>query len=163
VEDCVDFLIGRTIAGGGVNSLALSHDDKKIALGHTDGFKLLDINDPTNTVSVDKFGVVFDLAFSPDDKKIVTGGRSGIFVGKNLFLWTLLTDQEELLLKQVKNYNADQTRLIYQLCSQFLKDKKVVLEKSSEEEAIFKTLPQDMQNLLNDLFSFKGWLSGWWG
>ena len=98
--------------------------------------------------------------FTPDGKKIISGGRG---VSNNLILWTLLTDEEERLLHQVKNYTIDQIELMYRLCSQFLKDQKVVLEKDSQEEVIFKTLPQDMQNLLSDLFSLKGWMSGWWG
>jgi WD40 repeat protein len=163
VEGAAYIHAGTSIGTGAVYSLALSHDGTTIALGHNDGFTLWNINDPNISVSVDKFGIVESLAFSPDDKQIVTGGReSNAEVGKNLNLWTLITDQEEMLLHQIKNYTADQIRLIYQLCFQFLKDQKVTLKKGSEEEAIFKTLPQDMQNLLNDLFSLKGWFSGWW-
>jgi WD40 repeat protein len=163
VDNFANINISTRWAGESIYCLVFSHDGKTIALGHNNGFTLLNINDPSMFMSVNRFGEVLSLAFSPDDKQIVTGGHeSGAKVGKNLNLWTLITDQEEMLLQQVKNYNADQIRLIYQLYFQFSKNQKVTLKKSSEEEAIFKTLPQDMQNLLNDLFSLKGWFSGWW-
>jgi hypothetical protein len=73
-----------------------------------------------------------------------------------------VTDQEQALLNQIKNYNVDQVRLIYQLCLQSSKKQSIELKKGSEEEQIFKTLPEDMQKLLTDLFLPKGWLSGWW-
>jgi WD40 repeat protein len=162
IDNVADLGIGMTIAAGGINCVLFSHDDKKIALGHNDGFILLDINDPNNRVVVDKFGIVFSMSFNLNDRQIVTGGRSGILVGKNLNLWTLLTDQEEALLKQIQNYNADQVRLIYQLCLQSSKKQTIELKKGSEEYKIFMTLPEDMQKLLTDLFLKKGWLSGWW-
>jgi WD40 repeat protein len=162
IDNVADLGIGMTIAAGGINCVLFSHDDKKIALGHNDGFILLDINDPNNRVVVNKFGVVFSMSFNPNDRQIVTGGRSGILVGKNLNLWTLLTNQEEALLKQIQNYNADQVRLIYQLCLQSIKKQAIELKKGSEEYKIFMTLPEDMQKLLTDLFLPKGWFSGWW-
>jgi WD40 repeat protein len=159
----VSDLIGLNIPA--IASVMFSHSGKKIALGlgHDSGFILLDIKDPHNIVRIDNFGMsVYSMAFSPDDRQIVTGGEATGLFGKSLMLWTLLTDQEALLVNQIKNYTADQVRLIYQLYFQSLKDQKVALKKGSEEEVIFKTLPQDMQNLLNDLFSLKGWFSGWW-
>src|SRR5438046_9707250 len=124
------------------NNIVFNHDCKKIIIGQNDCFVILDINDPKNNiVRVDKFGVVFSLALSPDGKQIVTGGRSGILIGKNLILWTLLTDEEEMLLKELKNYNADQVRLIYTFCLKALKGEAISLQSDSEEQNIFMTLP----------------------
>ena len=105
------------------------------------------IDDPNNITHQVLEGhpdTVYAVAFSSDGKYIVSGsyGRQN-----NLILWTLLTDQEDALLKQLKNYNADQIRLIYQLCGKALRGETIQL--SSEELQI---LPQDMQKLLTDLF-----------
>jgi WD40 repeat protein len=144
-------------------SLILSYDGKKIALGFNNRFILLDIHNPNNQIEIGKIGMSVDvMAFSPDGKQMITGGKSLGMFGKNLILWTLLTDQEEVLLNQIKNYNADQVRLIYQLCLQSSKKQAIALKKGSEEEQIFKTLPEDMQKLLSDLFLPKSWISGWW-
>ncbi|HLJ31788.1 MAG TPA: WD40 repeat domain-containing protein [Candidatus Babeliales bacterium] len=138
----------------GVSSLALSHDGKQIALGHHNGFTLLDINDPNNRVTVDTSKAVLAIAFSPDDKRIVTGESafSKNNSESNLNIWTVFTDQERQLLNQVRNYTVDQIRLIYMFCLKASKGEKILLQSDSEEQNIFMTLPEDMQKLLKDLF-----------
>jgi WD40 repeat protein len=154
--------LAKGILGYLPDIVILSHDGKKIVLSSGDKFVLLDIHNPNNRVVIDKISSsILSMKLSPDDKHIVTVGTVTSF-GTNFYLWTLLTDQEEALLNQIKNYNADQIRLIYQLCLQSSKKQKIELKKGSEEHKIFMTLPEDMQKLLNDLFVPKGWLSGWW-
>jgi len=164
VDNIADLNIGRV----GINSrsdiysMILSHDGKKIALGYWNGFMLLDINNPHNRVRVE-CGHVHSMVFTPNDRQIVTGGKfRRVLLEEYLILWTLLTDEEEALLNQIKNYNANQVRLIYQLCLQSSKKQSIVLKKDSEEYQIFMTLPEDMRKLLTDLFLPKGWFSGWW-
>jgi WD40 repeat protein len=139
-----------------------SHDGNKIALSFGIGLYLLDMKDPQYLIVINNFSPSEAMAFSPNGRQIVTGGLAEVLSRKNLILWTLITDQEEALVNQIKNYNADQVRLIYQLCLQSLKKQSIELKKNSEEQKIFMTLPEDMQKLLTDLFIPKGWLSGWW-
>lgn len=142
---------GTGIAKGAVRSLAFNNDGKRLALGYNNGFIVLDINDPENNiVHFDKFGAD-SLAWSPDDKQIVTGGWEMI-TRRNLILWTLLSEQEEMLLKELKNYSADQIRLIYTFCLRALKGETISSKADSEEQDTFMTLPKDMQQLLKDPF-----------
>src|SRR5579863_2627204 len=133
-----------------VKAIAFSPDGKYIiseSLDDQHNLIIWDMSNPNNVthqVLEGHLNGVTSAAFSPDGKYIVSGsyGRQN-----NLILWTLLTDQEDALLKQLKNYNADQIRLIYQLCGKALRGETIQL--SSEELQI---LPQDMQKLLTDLF-----------
>ena len=93
------------------------------------------------------------VAFSPDGRSIVSGGTS---TKNNLMLWTLLTDREALFLNQLKQYDIEQLRLIYQLCLEASADRKIILKQGSEEYDLFMTLPQDMQQGLNSLLSHTG-------
>jgi WD40 repeat protein len=125
--------------------LRFSHDGKKIALSSGNKFILLDIHNSNNRVVIDKISrSILSMELSSDNKHIVTVGTITPF-DTNVYLWTLLTDQEEAVLNQVKNCNADQMRLMYQLCLQSLKKQTIELKKGSEEEQIFKTLPEEMQ------------------
>jgi hypothetical protein len=149
----------------GVRSVAFSPDDKNIvsgADGNQNNLILWDISNPNNITHQQLVGhldSVRSVAFSPDGKNIVSGGGGR---QNYLILWTLLTDQEEALLNQLKNnYTADQVRLVYLLCLQALKGHSIALKQGSEEQQIFMTLPEDMQNLLQDLLFPKGWFSGW--
>ncbi len=147
-----------------VFTVAFSPDDTKIVSGcdsDHNNLILWDISNPDNIVQqilIDHPDSVSSAAFSPDGTKIVYGCYGD---ENNLIIWTLLTDQENTLLKQLKNYTVDQIRLIYQLCLQLLKGQAMALKQGSEEQEIFMTLPQDMQKLLTDLFA-KSWFSGWW-
>ena len=101
---------------------------------------------------------IFSVAFSLDGKKIVSGGGGD---QNNLLVWTLLTDQEELVLKRINNYTAEHIRLIYQLCSELAKGS--IKQLAGDRLALYQTLPQEMQLLLNNIFwPKKGWFSGWW-
>ena len=101
---------------------------------------------------------VESVAFSPDGTKIVSGGGGD---QNNLLVWTLLTDKEELVLKRINNYTAEQIRLIYQLCSELAKGS--IKQLAGDRLALYQTLPQEMQLLLNNIFwPKKGWFSGWW-
>jgi WD40 repeat protein len=135
-----------------VLAVAFSHDDTKVVSGGS--FLILwDISDLQNithqTLASYPNGVE-SVAFSPDSTKIVAGVK---YSKNNLILWTILTDQENTLLKQLQNYTTNQILLIYQLCLQSLKGQRIALKEGSEEEVIFMTLPQDMQRLLIDLLS----------
>ena len=102
---------------------------------------------------------VMSVAFSPDGKKIVSSCWGG---QNNLLVWTLLTDQEELLLERINNYTTEHIRLIYQLCSELAKGS--IKQLAGDRLALYQTLPQEMQLLLNNIFwpQKKGWFSGWW-
>jgi WD40 repeat protein len=133
-----------------VFSAAFSLDGKYIVSGNygkQNNLIVWDVSNPNNIIHqvlVGHQGTVTSVAFSPDGKQVISGSFD---YQNNLILWTLLTDQEEALLKQLKNYNADQIRLIYQLCGKALRGE--IIQLSSEELQI---LPQDMQKLLTDLF-----------
>ncbi|HLW73413.1 MAG TPA: WD40 repeat domain-containing protein [Candidatus Babeliales bacterium] len=144
-----------------VTTVAFSPDGKQIVSGgkgEQNSLIVWDVSNPNNIthqVLVEPQGTVVAVAFSPDGKRIVSGNFSK---QHNLRLWTLLTDQEDALLKQLRDYNPDQIRLIYRLRDKALRGETIQL--SSGE---LKILPQNMQKLLTDLFSQKGWLSGLWG
>lgn len=162
--DTTGFQIGNEVMiFGRIASLVFSHEGKKIALGNGYGCTLLDVYDPNDRLVFNP-GAVSALAFSPGDKQIIMGVKTSIFAEfqeYRLALWTILTDQEETLLKELKNYTADQIRLIYTFCLKALKGEKISLKSDSEEQDIFMTLPKDMQQLLKGLFFSQGWFSGW--
>ncbi|HLW72826.1 MAG TPA: WD40 repeat domain-containing protein [Candidatus Babeliales bacterium] len=135
------------------NAVAFSPDGKHIVSGSNDGqnnlivWDMSNLNNITHQVLVGHSDRVFSVAFSPDGKHIVSGHSGN---QHNLIVWTLLTDQEEALLKQLTDYSADQMRLIYRLCCNTLSGKKIT--QNSEEQILLKSLSQDMQRLLTDLF-----------
>jgi len=149
-----------------VRSAMFNRNNTKIVSGSldkaTNNLILWDISNPNNITHQKLVGhthSVLSVAFSPDNKYIISGAGTK----NNLILWTLLTDQEELLLHQFKDYTADQIRLIYQLCIQASKKQPVVLTQDSDDYHTFTTLPQDMQNLLNALVMTNSeWLSRLW-
>jgi len=114
-------------------------------------------NNITHRNLVEHSDNVYAVAFSPDGKYIVSGGFG---YQHNLILWTLLTDQEEALLKQLPDYNADQMRPIYRLCCNTSKGEEIT--QSSEEQIALKSLSQDMQKLLTDLLQSKSWFCCLW-
>ena len=148
-----ELLVGHP---GAVWSVAFSHDGKSIVSGYCgnqNNLILWDISDKKNITHKVLEGhpcSVGSVAFSPDGKRIVSGcgGEEN-----NLILWTLVTDQEELLLNQIKNnYTTDQLRLLYQLYVRVLKGQAIV---GGNEERIFMTLPDEMQQLLTDVILTK--------
>ncbi|HLW73035.1 MAG TPA: WD40 repeat domain-containing protein [Candidatus Babeliales bacterium] len=144
-----------------VRAVAFSPDGKQIvsgSYGDQNNLIVWDVSNPnhiTHQVLVEPQDNVTAVAFSTDGKRIVSANSSD---QHNLRLWTLLTDQEDALLKQLENYSADQIRLIYRLRGKALRGE--IIKLNSEE---LKILPQDMQKLLTDLLVQKGWFSGLWG
>jgi|SRR5579863_8602037 WD40 repeat protein len=144
-----------------VYAVAFSPDGKYIVsggYGNQNNLIVWDMSNPNNITYQILEGHqsgVRAIVFSPDGKQIVSGSNSD---QNSLILWTLLTEQEDALLKQLKNYSADQIRLIYRSCGKALRGETIKL--SSEELQI---LPQDMQKLLINLLVQKGWFSGFWG
>ena len=137
-----------------VHSIAFSPDSTKIVSGSYDNLILWNITNShniTHQAFMEDPGSVTAVAFSPDGKKMLSGNSDA---QNNLIVWTLLTDQEDLLLKQLIDYNVDQISLIYRLCLKVLKGRTV--QQSSEEQTVFKTLSQEMQRLLTDLLLNKG-------
>jgi WD40 repeat protein len=130
-----------------VVAVGFSPDGKYIvsgSLGDQNNLIVWDVSNPNNIthqVLVGHPGGVDAVAFSPDGKCIVSGGYGR---QDNLIVWTLLTDQEDALLKQLTDYSADQMRLIYQLRGKALRGETIKLSE-------LEILPQDMQKLLTDL------------
>ncbi len=119
--------------------------------GDKNNLILWHINNPNNITYqslTSPHSGVLSVAFSPNGKKMISGGHG---TTDQLFLWTLLTDQQELLLNNLENYKIDPIRLIYQLCLQAGQGKTITFKQDSEEQKVFATLPQEMQDLLNDL------------
>ena len=136
-----------------VYSVALSPDGKSIVsgcCGAQNNLILWDISDIKSITYKPLEGhpnSVLSVVLGPDGKSIVSGCYGA---QNNLILWTLVTDQEELLLNQIKNnYTADQLRLLYQLYVRALKGRAMV--DGDEERSIFTTLPDEMQQFLTDV------------
>src|SRR4030095_1922734 len=109
---------------------------------------------------------VKDAACSPDGNKI-------IFVSEHylaVLFSILFTDEEISLVNSLKNpkdYNIDQLRLVYELCLRSLKDQAISSDRCTEIKETFETLPEKMKELLyklklfnKELVSSKGWFSG---
>jgi WD40 repeat protein len=143
------FLVGHP---GSVSVAVFSHDGKRIASGcggHENNLILWDMSNPYHiTHQMVGYGLdsVRALLFTLDDKKLISGSFGS---QNNLIIWTLLTDQEESLLKQLNNCTVDQMRCVYRLCRKSLTGTAIVL--TSEEQSVFVTLPQDIQKFLADL------------
>ncbi len=80
-------------------------------------------------------------ALSHDDTKLITANTSGVQLSYNITLYTLLTEEEKILLDNVKNYNPAWLRLLYQLC---------LAEKPLKNDDLI-LLPNNMKKLLSGL------------
>jgi len=157
----------------GVASVAFNPDGKKIVSGCEGAHNNLMVWDAITGKRLCNLvghpNTVYSVAFSPDGTKIVSGGWGH---QNKLLVWTLLTDQEELLLERINNYTDEHIRLIYQLCSELSKGS--IKQLAGDRLALYQTLPQEMQLLLNNIFwpqkilnnifrpQKKGWFSRWW-
>lgn len=147
-------LIGHPLI---VYSIACSANGKKVfSCGPGDKNNLLlwdmrNLNQITYQSLVGHPWTVYSVACSSDGKKLVAGGEGK----QNFILWNLWTDQEESLLDDIKNYNVDRVRLIYQLCLEASRGEIIKLKKDTEEYKLFFDLPSDMQQLLKNVLTIK--------
>lgn len=171
----------------GLNSVRLSPDGKRIFVaGNLGGPKsgFITVFDAHNGKNIGDLitnyqGLITSLALSPDGNKILFEAYyHADDVGNHTVLWTLLSNEEEEIFKNIYNCPADQVRLLFQLCSELLNGSIKPLD--SDKSAIYKQLPPNMQELLNNIFfqpkpaapqvaqpkpaapsQYRNWLSKW--
>lgn len=141
-----------------VDSVAFNPNGICFASGcgeHTNNLIIWDMTHPKNItphVVIGHPNDVLSIAFNHNGTQMLSGCWG---LKNNLILWTLLTEQEQTLLSQLKNYDIDQILLMYQFCLQSTQGTLIKLQKNSAEEKIFNTLSPLMQELLLNLFMKK--------
>jgi len=97
---------------------------------------------------------VIAVAFSRDGRKIVSGSWGD---EDNLVLWNLINDQDHVALNELKTCSSEGLILVYQLCLDAVKDKIISLQ--ADEKKTFQDLPQQLQQLLNNVLLPQGLIS----
>jgi hypothetical protein len=109
------------------------------------------------------------MAISLDGQKIVCG-YTGYFLSNNpaLVEFTLWSNEDDAIIKRIKDGTFDETKLILRLCSELKKQGSIKkLNEDSADFYTFQDLPASIQQTLSNIFwppkqEQKGWLSGWW-
>ena len=143
-----------------VTTVAFSPDGKRIVSGSSGAQKNLILWDSEGNLIKVLHGHpsnVKTVASSPDGSKIVSGSSGA---QKNLILWDLINNQEQLAFNELKNCSLEQLILVYQLCLDTVKNKIISLQE--DDKKIFQDLPQQLQQLLNNVLLPQGLISQAW-
>ena len=98
-----------------------------------------------------------NLAISPDGKKLAGGGIDHSMEKENyLYTWTLLTDEDERILKSLsierfsdENITFEHLKLIYQLWLAYRKNiEPLQYQMDATEKFIYQTMPESIKKLL---------------
>ena len=144
---------------GGIQSLALSGDDKFLSIiqriGCRGRINLCDIN---NLDKITRFKIIGNtlsinmVEFSPDAKHMINTNSA-----KEFILWTLLSTRQEAVLHSIKKLNnMDQILLINKFVN-IIKSRDNLRQKDffqnffSKYSKIWEEIPVDIQNLLKEL------------
>lgn len=151
------------------------NDGKKIIISKSmtrGDICILDIDDNDKVIQKTcinlGMGPMRSMAISPNNRKIMLGyehlSALGNY-GSALIECTLWTDDDDAIINQLKNCDSDELELILDKCSEG--NDGSVKELVGAEAETFQSLPQDIKQVLSDLFwpekpKQKSWFSGWW-
>jgi WD40 repeat protein len=152
-------------------------DDKKIIVGEGYGISILDIDDNYNVIK-EVFlpqgdglaNRLHSMAVSLNGRKMVFGYLSGYPDHHRpeypaLIEYTIWTDEDEAMIKRLKNADADidEIKLIFNLCAE-LKKQESANKLNDDDAELFKGFSKTMQEKLFDIFwppKSTDWFSGW--